>query len=175
MREILYNDDYAFYLIPKCASSSLRETLPKYGYKNIADESMLNGQRKIAVIRDVFERFISAFITVERIENKHIVKEDLLGNLVLTLLKFYKGLNQDYHYTPQSNFITSDCELIKIENISSKLLDIGGIDLPVLNKSLFIDEIEQVRGYLKRHWELTGIINKYYERDIELCLQCDNI
>ena len=169
MKELFYNDKFVFSLIPKCASTSLRETLPQHGYKQTHDVGVLNGQQKIAIIREPLDRFLTAFITVTLLSaSNYYDKDDLLGDFVYQIFKFKRG-NSEYHYMPQSDFIIGEMTLLNFYDLDKEWEDLAtGIKLPVANKCKFPNELATLSGYLKRHWELTGLINAYYEEDIKL-------
>lgn len=159
--------DRAVILIPKNASTSIRETLAGQGYERTINYDRLQDKKIYAVIREPLNRFLTAFITVERLSaGKSINKYDLLGDFVLTIHR----LNEypDYHYLPQSQFLKDAGG--KPLPIHKYILfdDLDDYGLPLLNPCIYVEDMRRVRSYLSRHWDLTGYINRFYADDQKL-------
>ena len=164
------------FLTAKCASMSIRETLWGHGFV-LCREHPQNEWRTVAVVRNPLGRFISAFITVEVLCAKRArdPNPDLLANFVLTVMRLREHY-QDIHYLPQAQFIKDPegCPLqidhyLSLENLTEEW---EALDLPTPlkheNECAFPDSRARVMDYLIRHWELTGIINKFYAEDWKL-------
>jgi len=171
--EAMIQGDSAVILIPKNASTSIRETLTGRGYERTINYDKLHDKKIYAVVRNPLDRFLSAFITVERQSaSKHLDKYDLLGDFVLTVHRLNEY--QDYHYLPQVQFLRD--EQGKSLTIHKYILfdDLGDYDILELNSCAYADDMQRVKSYLNRHWDLTGYINQFYTDDQKLYLRVLN-
>ena len=111
------NNEIAVALIPRVASSSIRDTVRTL-YMQVSPEDALKVDRRIAWVRDPIERLVSAYSFF------HYAVTSLPGHVTGTWESFvdYSMEVEDYHWEPQSSLLSLDGELLPIPdtNILSK-------------------------------------------------------
>ena len=167
MLEMMVSDERAFFLIPKCASISLRNALEPNGFKRVV-KKIRQGKRKFyAIIRDPLERFLTAYVTIKKIAvEKGYDERRFLADFVLTVFELDQQF--DKHLVSQSRYLYGDVEYISINNASEKIKEITGMEMPFMNRLKHEKEHRLITDYLNDHYHLVGRILRYYSDDLRL-------
>ena len=104
------NGDIAVALVPRVASSSIRDAVRTL-YMQVSPEDALKVDRRIAWVRDPIERLVSAYSIFH---HSHLgLPASITGNW--DTFVDYTLQTIDYHWEPQSNLLSLDGEIIPNE------------------------------------------------------------